>query len=128
MRLACLGGAYSVDPLVRATVAERFPAIRVDWEAVDRALAEGPPHEKTQTAAGVPNDRLDWLELERRLHYWAAMIESRDAEDAQRLRAAAALFASWRRAKPYFPSAEPPAGWDAALAETAETRPHGSDI
>lgn len=58
VRLACLGGAYSVDPLVRATVAERFPAIRVDWEAVDRALAEGPPHEKTQTAAGVPNDRL----------------------------------------------------------------------
>ena len=58
VRLACLGGAYVVAPEIRDRVADHFPGIRVDWEAVDRALAEGPPHEKAQTAAGMPNDRL----------------------------------------------------------------------
>ena len=128
VRLACLGGAYTVDPLVRTAVAERFPGIRVDWAAVDQALAEGPPHERAQTAAGVPNDRLEWLTLERRLRYWAAMIEPRREADARPLRAAAALLAIWRSSKPYFPLAEPPAGWDAALAQNAATSGHGSDI
>ena len=128
VRLACLGGAYVVAPEIRDRVADHFPGIRVDWEAVDRALAEGPPHEKAQTAAGMPNDRLEWLELERRLHYWAAMIEPRSAGDAQGLRAAAALFASWRWGKPYFPLAEPPTGWGTALAQTAATSRNGSDI
>lgn len=127
VRLACLGCAYTVDPHVRTTVAERFPAIRVDWDAVEQALTEGPPQERAQTAAGVPNERLEWLALERRLLYWAAMIEQRRDWEAKRLRGAAAVLAQWRWGKPDFPRAEPAAGWDSSRA-TAAAADCGGDI
>ena len=60
-------------PEIRAEVARRFPHLRVDWDAIDRARAVAPPREQAATAAGVPNDRLEWLELERRLRYRAAL-------------------------------------------------------
>ncbi len=112
VRLANLGGAYVVQPEVRAEVSVRFPDIDVDWEAVDRALAEGPPSEQAQTAAGVLNERLEWLELERGLRYWAAMIEPKFDWQARHLRAAAAVLAEWRWGKPPFPLAQPLPGWD----------------
>jgi hypothetical protein len=118
LRLAALGGAYTVAPEIRAAVAERFPTIVVDWDTVERALAEGPPHERAQAAAGVPNERLEWLELERRLRYWAGMIEPRFDWQAGRLRAAAAVLAEWRRGKPAFPLAQPLPGWDQERADT----------
>jgi len=119
VRLACLGCAYTVDPLVRTTVAERFPAARVDWDAVEQALTEGPPHERAQAAAGVPNERLEWLALERRLRYWAAMIEPRRDREAKCLRGAAAVLAQWRWGKPDFPLAEPAPGWDSTSTSIA---------
>lgn len=124
LRLACLGGAYRVYPEVRAAVALGFPHVRVDWEAVDRALAEGPPTERARTAAGEPNDRLRWLDMERGLRYWAAMIAPRRRWQADRLLAAAAVLDEWRGGRPDFPFQEPPPGWDlpAALAS-----PDGSD-
>jgi hypothetical protein len=112
LRLACLGGAYVVAPEIRHRVAERFPGIHVDWEAVDRALAAGPPHEQAQTAAGVPNERLEWFHIERRLRYWAAMAEPLRTGQAQRLRNAAEVLAEWRCGKPAFPLAQPLPGWD----------------
>ena len=118
VRLACLGGAYVVQPEVRAAVAERFPNTPVDWDAVAGALVEGPPAERAQTAAGVPNERLEWLDLERRLRYWAAMIAPRRPGEAQTLRGAAAVLSQWREGKPDFPLAEPAAGWDPAPATT----------
>ncbi len=108
MRLATLGGAFYVEPHVRAVVTERFPHVHIDWDAVELALTEGPPHERAQTAAGTPNDRLEWLEMERRLRYWAGMIEPRCSWQADRLRAAGAVLREWREAKPDFPFAEPP--------------------
>ena len=69
VRLACLGG-HAVDPDTRADVQARFPGIRVDWEAIDLAIASGSPAERGERAAhGWPDDRLEWLHLQRRLHY-----------------------------------------------------------
>jgi len=136
VRLATLGGAYTVEPHVRAAAAERFPGIHIDWDAVDQALAEGPPHERAQTAAGTPNERLEWLELERRLRYWAAMAEPRRPREAERLRTAAAVLAEWRWGKPAFPLAQPLPGWDLEMIAPAATdrgstgpaaADHGSD-
>ncbi len=114
MRLAGLGGRYSVEPEIRAEVGRRFPHIRVDWEAVDRALTVGPPHEQAATAVGVPNDRLDWLELERRLSYWAALAEPLRPQKARRLTEAAEILLQWRYSRPDFPL-EPAPGWDQGL-------------
>lgn len=123
IRLACLGGAYAVSPETRTAVAERFPKVRVDWDAVEVALAEGPPHERAQ-ATKVPNDRLEWLHLERRLRYWAAMTEPLRRWEADRLRASADVLRIWRQARPYFPLPEPPPGWDdSALRARQEGTP-----
>lgn len=122
VRLACLGGAFSVEPGVRAAVTEGFPHIHVDWDSVEVAVAEGPPHEQARrAAAGVPNDRIEWLDLERRLHYWAILTEPLRPGEAQRLRSAAAVLHAWREAKPDFAFAEPPAGWDEPLAPEARS-------
>jgi hypothetical protein len=121
VRLAGLGGAYHVAPEVRSQVASRFPNIRVDWEAVDMALVLGPPAEQAaRVASGEPNDRQDWLELERRLRYWAAMTEPLRRWEAERLRQAAAVLREWREAKPYFPRPEPAPGWDLGLDPPAQ--------
>ena len=122
VRLAGLGGAYTVDPGIREEVGRRFPHIRVDWEAVDRALAVGPPHEQAAIAAGAPNNRLEWLELERRLRYWAALAEPRSLQEARRLTVAADLLAQWRSCRPYFPFAEPAPGWDQGFPQELRRR------
>lgn len=131
VRLACLGGAYFVYPEVRAAVAERFPGITVDWDMVDQALVEGPPRERAQ-AVQVPNDRLEWLQLERRLRYWAAQTEPIRPGEAQRLRAAAAVLSEWRQAKPYFPSPQVVPDWVEGAGAAADGNPlvetTGSDI
>ncbi len=112
VRLASLG-ARGVAPETRADVAERFPGIRVDWDAVDLALARGSLRERSEAAArDLPNDPLEWLHLQRRLHYWAALTERAQPEDARRLRTAATVLASWRLGPPAVPQAEPDPGWD----------------
>lgn len=127
LRLVCLGGAFYVEPHIRAAVTERFPTIHIDWDAVDVALAVGPPQEQAQrAAAGTPNDRLEWLHMERRLHYWAALIESQRPREAQGLHNAATVLHQWREAKPYFRMAEPPPGWDATGDQDEATSSAGN--
>ncbi len=113
VRLATLGGAFYVEPHVRDAVTERFPDMHIDWDAVEVALTAGPPSERAQTAAGVPNDRMEWLEIEHRLDRWAGMIQPRSTWQADRLRAAAAILHEWRQSKPDFPFPEPPPAWTA---------------
>ena len=121
VRLAGLGGRYTVEPQIREAVGRRFPHIRIDWDAIERALTVGPPHEQAATAAGVPNDRLEWLELERRLRYWAALAEALRPQEARRFIAAAESLGRWRYSRPDFPR-EPPPGWDQGLPPQPTTK------
>lgn len=116
VQLCNLGSGYTVPSQNRDDVAERFPGIRVDWDAVERELAEGPPAERAaRAAAAEPSERVEWLELERRLRYWAGRAEPRFADQAERLQRAADVLGRWRRGKPAFPVAQPLPGWDDAL-------------
>lgn len=111
VRLACLGHAVRLED--RAEVAAHFPDIRVDWEAVELTLAIGPPAAQAARAANAwPNDRMEWLHLQRRLHYWAALTQRLRPAEAQRLRNAATVLAQWREGYPSFPDPEPLPGWD----------------
>ena len=67
--------------------------------------------------------RLEWLGLERRLRYWAALTNPLRPREAERLLAAADILGQWREAKPYFSQAEPSPGWDQSLppADPGET-------
>ena len=115
VRLACLGSARAARAEDRADVAARFPDAQVDWDAVDRTLAVGSPAAQAdRTAHGRPNDPLEWLHLQRRLHYWAALTERLRPAEAQHLRAAARVLAQWREGCPSFPDPEPRPGWDPA--------------
>ncbi len=113
VRLACLSPAHTARPEDRANVASRFPDVRVDWDAVDLTLAIGPRAAQADRAAhGWPNDRLEWLHLQRRMHYWADLTERVRPAEAQPLRAAATVLAQWREGCPSFPDPEPLPGWD----------------
>lgn len=117
VQLANLGEGYAIAPEVRDTVAARFPGIPVDWDAVERALAEGPP---VQRAASVPSERVQWLEAEQQLRRWATRAEPHDHQHAARLRAAADVLALWRAGRPDFPMPQAipgsdPDGDDAAM-------------
>lgn len=65
LRLAGLGGRYYVRPEGPRGRNRTLPGHPRDGEPA-RALVEGPPAERAQTAAGAANER---LELERRLRY-----------------------------------------------------------
>ena len=98
VRLACLGGAYHVYDQTRAQVAQRFPDIVVDWEAVERALVLGPPAERA--ASGEPDHRLKWVELKHALRRWGAAAEAGEPRDAAILHAAADVLNLWRGCTP----------------------------
>ena len=128
LRLALLP-PHHADAEVRAEVAARFPDVSVDWEAVDVVLARGAPADQAERAAdGWPDDPLEWCHLQRRLHYWAALTETRQPSQAQILRAAAAILSQWRGSPPVVlqkePEKEPAPGGD---REPVEARParHG---
>lgn len=89
--LANLPGFY-VSEGIKRQVAEEFPHIKVDWAAVDRALAQGPPGMKKST----PPEHLDWADVERHLRHWAAHAERANRGDATCLRSAAEVLTRWR--------------------------------
>jgi len=112
LRLAPLPERHVTADL-RAEVAARCPGVPVDWAAVDVALARGSPGEQAERAAHAwPNDRLEWCHLQRRLHYWGALVAPRQPAEAQTLRAAAAILSRRRGLSPVVLQAEPEPGWD----------------
>ena len=64
--LANLHGACAAPGALREGIAARFPALPIDWAAVDRALAAGPPG----TPALTPAART-WAETAHDLRTWA---------------------------------------------------------
>lgn len=88
--LANFHGAYSVSPALRAAVTAAYPTVRVDWPAVQRAVAAGPPG--TPPLGPAP---LTWLAVETALLEWAAS-DCGTPSDRGCLRSAAAVLEHWR--------------------------------
>jgi len=93
--LANLRGAYAVPEDIRQQVTTQYPQLRIDWAAIDAALAQGPPG-----AAPLTPDQQTWLTVETALRQWAhdATLGWPD-ERACRLRAANIL-THWRANEP----------------------------
>lgn len=87
--LSNLHGAYRTTPQFRQCIADAFPDVSVDWVAVDRSLAQGPP-----TAIPPSPEQLQWAEAAHRLSVWATT--STDPEDRRVLTMAADLLTRWQ--------------------------------
>lgn len=88
--LANLQSGYSVQRGMQKSVTNRFPDIPVDWAAVDRALAQGPPGSPPLT-----EEQWTYVEVERALRQWATTLPL-FKQDAEILRSAAQVLASRR--------------------------------
>ena len=83
----------SAPAALREAIAARFPTLTVDWAAVDRALAAGPPGRPPLT----PTART-WAETAHDLHTWAltaAFVSERTA-----LEGAASVLTLWAARRP----------------------------
>ena len=87
--LVNLQGAYRTTPQLRKRVAECFPDIPVDWAAVDRSLAPGPP-----TATPPSPEQLQWAATAHQLSVWATTSDDRD--DRRILTMAAEILTRWQ--------------------------------
>jgi hypothetical protein len=91
--MACLSGFY-VPGSTKLHVAENFPEIMVDWVAVDRALAQGPPGFLKKS---TPPEHLDFATVENHLRRWGAMADKDNLiNDASVLYKAADVLTAWR--------------------------------
>ena len=92
--LSNLTGLF-VSDFTKMDVAQRYPEISVDWEAVDRALAKGPhSHVLKQD---IPQKHLDYAEVEHNLREWAKEAETNGLKtDAAMLKVAADILVNWR--------------------------------
>jgi len=88
--LASLPGFY-VQHSTKQYVAKEYPNIKVDWHAIDQALAKGPPELMKKD---VPPEHLDMASVEHYLRRWARM--ARDIHEASRLESAADILTRWR--------------------------------
>ncbi len=97
--LTSLGGAYAVAASVRTAIEARYPDVVVDWAAIDRALAAGPPGSRPLTP-----DEWNWAQVEHRLRDWATTGPEGFPNERATLLAAAAVLQSWRaRLEPMTP-------------------------
>ena len=87
--LANLHGAYRTSPRLWAQIAAEFPTLVVDWAAVDRALALGPP-------TGIPPtpQQLTWADTAHQLSVWSTQPGHAAAEQ-QILAQAAEILTRW---------------------------------
>lgn len=88
--LANFHGAYTVPWSVRQAVTHDYPALQIDWVAIEAALAQGPPGSRPLTP-----EEWDWAHCERLLTEWGHGSAGDPAERDQLLGAAAVL-QSWR--------------------------------
>lgn len=88
--LAPLGTGYRVPSGVAAQVAERFPDIPVDWDAIARAMIQGPPHQP------APPQARAYGEVEQLLRRWAEQEMTPYPQEREVLRKAADVLTSWQ--------------------------------
>ncbi len=96
--LGSLGTGFTVPEPVRARITTRFPTIPVDWEAVNRALAAGPPGAPAPSPAAWHWAEVEWL-LEEGSQTGPADYPS----ERQTLRAAAHVLREWRAREYHHP-------------------------
>ena len=77
----------------RAAIAARWPDLRIDWAAVDRALAAGPPD-----APALPPRARTWAETAHDLRTWALTTDW--VSERQALEDAARVLAAWAARTP----------------------------
>ena len=87
--LTNLQNGYYVPEWMKDDVRSRFPQIEVDWAAVDRALAEGPPGSPSPT-----REQQEYAQVEQVLRQWAAEVAF--PSEADTLRAAAQVLTNLR--------------------------------
>lgn len=88
--LVNLGGVYSVSSSMRRAITDRYPDLPIDWAAIDRTLAQGPP--------GTPPlapDAEDWAAVEHHLRDWA-LRDDRPVHDRRLLEDTADVLQDWR--------------------------------
>jgi hypothetical protein len=100
--LTNLHGAGAATGALRETIATRFPALTVDWAAVDRALAAGPPGRPALPPAGRT-----WAETAHDLRTWA--LTTPFVSERTALEAAAGVLTLWAARRPRPGSVPPPA-------------------
>lgn len=88
--IANLHGAYRTTPALWAQVAEAFPTLTVDWAAIDRALAEGPP-----TSIPPRPIQRQWADTAHQLTVWA-VEQTADPRECRILQAAAEVLTHWQ--------------------------------
>jgi hypothetical protein len=83
-----------VDKWTKEKVTEKFPGIKIDWLAVDRALAQGPPEGPTRKKTP---QRLNMAAVAHYLHRWADDAEKANmTKEAGCLRLAANILTGMR--------------------------------
>ena len=88
--LANLNSGYFVTTATKRQVAQRFPQAVVDWVAVDRSMAKGPPQSPPLT-----QQEWDFAAVEHALRQWAISPRAMQKEVSLLLQAAEVL-TRWR--------------------------------
>ena len=88
--LAALDCGYRVPTGVQAYVNEHFPDVFVDWDRVNKAMAQGPP-----SAAPLTTRQMTYVEMEQNLRSWARRATILPSEKTSLLTVAEILYA-WR--------------------------------
>ena len=88
--LAALGTGYRMPSGIAERVTQQFPDIRVDWDAIARAIIQGPPDP-------LPTPRQKtYGEVEHLLRCWADQAATLYPRERTALREAADVLTSWR--------------------------------
>lgn len=89
--LGSLGAEYTVPPHRRRQITARFPTVPIDWDAINRTVAAGPP-------GTPPLDRTvwTWAEVEWQLEAWSQTGPVGDVYEQRALQAAAMVLRHWR--------------------------------
>ena len=93
--LANLRSGFCTSPTLWAAVADQFPTIRVDWAAVDRALAQGPV-----TGPPATPTQMLWAGVAHQLMEWAMNPQYGDPQERAVIRQAADILTGWQSSRP----------------------------
>lgn len=87
--LANFHGLYYAPENIKEMVVAKFPQITVDWTAVNKALAAGPPGDPSLTP-----EQWDWVTVAEALRRWAREFKGEPHENSYLL-ATAQILMNW---------------------------------